>query len=205
MLTFRHLVIPLVGFLLLSSESNTHGAPVRLTETEFTSVFSTATNQQTETFEGFATGNHASPFTFLNGRMTSPPTSTPRIITGFGGNSLAADGSIGDPRVLNAFPSGTDLVGMNLFTFGTSNTYDITVIGGSGTLTLTNQSVADISNFIGFRDASGIVSITVDETDGSVSNYAFDNLQTAAVPEPSALFLLVATALVPVGFRRRRT
>ena len=86
-------------------------------------------------------------------------------------------------RTFNFFPASTQLWATDFNAFTPTDIFDITVVGGSGTLFLDDVGP---SSFFGFQDPMGLTSVAFENQ--NLSNYTFDNV-TTAVPEPSSALL----------------
>lgn len=130
-------------------------------------------------------------------------------------NCLINGGAILDTRTFDAFASGTNFFGFNLFPVWdgeTADIFDVVVTGVSG---ISNFSISGIGLF-GFGDTSGLLSIAITNlgtlgTPG-IGNHAFDNVITGAsllgaeptpVPVPGSMPLL-AIGLGIIGIIRWR-
>jgi len=191
----------------LASSKTSYALPMSLTQTQFNTA--AGGSAVVEDFEGFSIGVKSEPFVFANGRY-STPTFTPAVINlpVFGPTKrLLTNDAAGDLRTFDLFPTGTTLVGLDLFYIDPPDTFDIVVTGGSGILNI-SQTGSSLGTFLGFQDLLGISSITF-LNQGQVSstgNYSFDNIQTASgsnVPEPTSMALFGLTAL-GLGFAARR-
>jgi hypothetical protein len=196
--------------LLALCAGTAQALPVRLTPSEF--ITQTAGLAKTvETFEGFAAGIQGSPLTLANGVYTA---SAPTILNFLcATNACLLDNfSIEAPRTfsdLDATFWGTELVFRDA-----DDVFEIIVVGGSGTLTLSNVVPG---SFFGVRDDLGLVSVSFRNASSDplvgqrvIGNYSFDNVTTAGipsaqVPEPASLALTgLALAGLAAARRRRR-
>ena len=204
--------IQLLLLTLSLSAAPAHAALIKINESQFNAA--AGGTAVVEDFEGFATGSYADLFVFANGRYDSSITSTSpvRIFDhpSWGLTRRLLSAGIADVRTFDLFPSGTTLVGLDVFYINPNNTFDVIVIGGSGTLNLSGQSGVSLGTFLGFQDTLGITSIQFrNTTPFAPSNYTFDNVRTASsspVPEPTSLALLGMGAMTVTGYswRRRR-
>ncbi|MGE0377876.1 MAG: PEP-CTERM sorting domain-containing protein [Planctomycetaceae bacterium] len=210
--TIRAIRIAVAVVASLALSTTTHAFPVSLTQAQFNTA--AGGSAVVEDFEGFMTGDQSNPFVFANGRYSTPGIA--RILdTGtFGTTKILITGNqITDLRTFDLFPVGTTLVGMDLFYISPLDLFDIMVTGGSGVLNI-SQTGSSLGTFLGVQDPLGITSITFSNPGqptvpgSSVSNYSFDNIQTASgseVPEPASVVLFGLTALgMGVVARRRR-
>jgi hypothetical protein len=174
---------------------------VQLGRTEFEALTIGDLTTIVDDFERFSPGLQNNPLTLLNGTVTF--TASGPNISGNSPFCTAGDclaGTIGGgTRTFDAFPAATQLWGTDFAPFGPTDIFDITVVGGSGTLVLDDVAPSD---FFGFEDPLGLTSVTFENVSiGGQSNYVFDDV-TTAVPEPSSA-LLVGLGLVWVAGRRR--
>lgn len=192
------LIRGLVGTTALMVVNMASAVPIELTAAQFTSQ-TVGLATIIEDFEGFVTGNQLNPLTLANGTAIFP--GVPYVLADpfFCPNSTNClmDNGITSPRIFAALPAGTTYWGAD-FTqvlLGHSDTFRVTVVGGSGMLTIE----AIERDFWGFNDALGISSVSfLNLGSGSTFfvNYSFDNVTTASsVPTPSTLMLLLAGGL----------
>ncbi len=191
----------------LASSKTSYAAPTSLTQTQFNTA--AGASALVEDFEGFSVGLTSNPFVFANGRYSTPNNPAVVNVPALGPTQrLVTNNELDDLRTFDLFPSGTTLVGMDLFYYDPLDLFHITVTGGSGILNI-SQDGSSLGAFLGFQDLLGIASITFSNqglAGGGISNYSFDNIQTASgseVPEPTSMALFGLTAL-GMGVMRRR-
>ena len=187
-----------------------HAIPIELDATQFAAQVA-GTTVTVEDFEGIATGLQSIPFVFSNASFTS---NFPTLIDGFILPTRQLMNNAPDPvtgRVFDAFAAGTTAFGLDIGGIHNDDVLTMTVVGASGTLSL-SQTIGSLGGFVGFFDAAGLVSVTFHNSGHSIGegiiaigNYAFDNVRTAAtaVPEPFTLSLL-SVGLLALGLTRRR-
>jgi hypothetical protein len=193
-----------IGILMLAGSAN--AAPIVLNPAQFAGA-AAGGSVVVENFEGYL-GIQPNPFTFANGRASS--STTPVVLTGFGPTRRLSFQNIDPLRTFDLFPTGTTLVGFDIFYISNSNAFNITVVGGSGTLSLFGQTGASLGTFLGFQDSLGISSISIVNlgTGNGFGNYSIDNFQTVAldsVPEPATLAVWSIVGLFGCGYRLRRS
>jgi hypothetical protein len=168
-----------------------------------------------EDFEGFTPyQQRTNQFVFSNGRLSSVVSDDEpefaywldvipcSVFGGDGANCLTNRATASDVRTFDLFPVGTTHWGADMEFVNSGNTIEIIVTGGSGTATFQGPT----AEFYGFSDSLGLTSIAFHNlgTLGLVANYSFDNVTTAsAVPIPAAVWLF-GSALVGLGWMRRR-
>ena len=176
--------------------------PTQLSRTQFETLTTGNLTTQVEDFESFFIGLEVSPLTLLNGTATftaSVPNITDAVTLCTSGKCMAGSGDSRGLRAFDAFPMGTQLWGTDFAAFASADIFDITVVGGSGTLVLDDVAA---SEFFGFKDSMGLTSVGFENVSiEGKSNYVFDDV-TTAIPEPSTA-LLVGLGLVCVAGRRR--
>lgn len=174
--------------------------PMQLSRTQFDALTAGNPTTQVEDFSLFTPGLTSNPLSLANGIVTFTA-STPNIGMAFctSGPCLAGNQGSGT-RSFDAFPTGTRIWATDFGAFSAADTFDVTVVGGSGTLVLSGVVPGD---FFGFLDPAGLTSVSFANTAASPSNYALDNV-TTAVPEPSTALLLVTglAALAASSYRR---
>jgi hypothetical protein len=164
--------------------------PLVLTASEF-GAQTAGLARTVEDLEGLPNPAPSSPVVLANGSYTS---SSPRVmaLVDFCGDSdqCLLDAYIDRPRTFNALPSGTTFWATDLHLVNPNDVLDITVVGGSGTLNLTQTPVG---SFLAFHDQLGLSSISFRNVsvDGS-GTYSFDNITTASgtIGAPSSLPLV---------------
>lgn len=184
-----------VMMLMLGWSGAASALPVQLDRTQFDALTAGNPTTQVEDFELFSTGLQSNPLSLANGTVTFTA-STPNITTCTSGRCLAGNQGTGT-RTFDALPGGTRIWGTDFAAFTSTDTFDVTVVGGSGTLVLSEVVPGD---FFGFMDPAGLTSVAFANTGGS--NYTLDDV-TTAVPEPStAVLLLLGLALLPARSHR---
>jgi hypothetical protein len=148
--------------------------PTQLSRTQFETLTTGNSTTLVEDFESFFIGLEVSPLTLLNGTATftaSVPNITDAITLCTSGKCMAGSGDSRGLRAFDAFPVGTQLWGTDFAAFNSTDIFDITVVGGSGTLVLDDVSPSD---FFGFQDPMGLTSVTFQNVSPDViGNYAF--------------------------------
>ena len=176
---------------LLACISTARASPLVLTGSEFT-VQTAGLARTIEDLEGFTNPAPSSPVMLANGSYTS---SSPRImaLVDFCGDSdqCLLDAYIDRPRTFSALPSGTTFWATDLHFVNPNDVFDISVIGGSGSLNLTQTP---IGSFLAFHDDLGLSSISFRNVsvDGS-GTYSFDNITTVSdrtIDAPASLKLI---------------
>ena len=189
--------------LLLCCAVDSQAAIVRLSQSDFTNA--AAGREVVEDFEGFTTGTKNNPFVFANARYSSP--ASPAVVNNanFGPTNRLISQNILQPRTFDLFPQGTTLFGMELFYRNPPDVFDVTVVGGSGTLNF-SENGATIGSFLGFHDPAGLISVTIEDLGDpgtTAGAYSFDNVATS-VPEPTTYLFLGSVCLLIAYHRRRR-
>jgi hypothetical protein len=208
-LSIKNSVRGLFGATALLAAHMAVAVPIELNATQFASQ-TAGLAAITEDFESFGTGDQSNPLALANGTAIFP--GIPRILTANlifcpnGSNCLIDNGDLSSTRTFSALAVGTTYWGTDIqqIEFGGDNTLRVTVVGGSGTLTVE----ATGRDFWGFHDVLGISSVSflnLGNGQNATGNYGFDNVTTAnSVPTPSTLALLAAGALW-FGRRTRRS
>lgn len=206
----KNLVRGLFGATVLLAAHMAVALPIELNAAQFASQ-TAGLAAITEDFESFAIGDQSNPLALANGTAIFP--GIPHILTANllfcpnGSACLIDNADVTSPRTFSALAADTTYWGTDIqqIGFGGDNTLRITVVGGSGTLTVE----ATGHDFWGFHDALGISSVSflnLGDGQGATGNYGFDNVVTTtnSVPTPSTLTLLAAGALW-FGRRTRRS
>ncbi len=176
MTQIQRLLIALFGLVFVSSVS---AEPAQLTEVQFTAQ-TAGLSTIIETFDDFPTGSPGSPFTIANGTYTGSPQIS------FGAwcilsqcmNTNFVDGNF------DGFPKGTTFWSTKIIYASSGDIVQVTVTGNSGVLQFNLPEGIWVSGgvFVGFSDPTGLTSITFSRLVEEGSNYAFDDVTTAAAP-----------------------
>ena len=195
---------------VLLSPMMASAVPIQLSEAQFGSHVA-GLPSQVEDFESypaaFPVADQASPFVFLNGSFTTAGTisinGTPLFCGTAGDQCLIDRNETTGIRSFFGLPAGTTHWGATLQYIDLSDLINVVVTGGSGVLDITEAG----TSFLGFYDPLGITSIAFENLgthsggNTSIGNYAFDDIITAQVPEPStfALFCVGLAGLILRG------
>lgn len=184
--------------------------PIQLTEAQF-AVATTGSPTIVETFESFSVGTQPEPFVFANGSFSIAGVPEPDTFGGTGncgstGKCLGDGSSTSFARDYSAFPAATVYWSTDIFFWGTTtDTLRATVVGASGTSVF--DYAAATTQFVGFGDPLGLISVSFQNMGPVYLNYTFDNVTTAAsspVPEPVSSLVLLGMGLAAVGVQRFR-
>ena len=203
----RKLVGLVAGLICLKLSPVVNAVPMLLSETEFAAA-TLGTTPVVEDFEGFAVGNLTSPVTLANATYTSvlpqirqdaPNNPTKRLFEN-------APDPVGG-RVFSSFPTDTMLFGTDLAPlsdFALQQILDISVLGVSGALDI-QLSFLELNEFFAVSDPLDLISISFENIGfgGARTAWGFDNVTTAAIPEPTTLALL-SLGLAGKGFARNK-
>ena len=186
--------------VFLSFGTAASAAPVQIAYSDI--VVATTEDFQSSSVEG---GQSAS----FNGFTLTTPlylrAGTRQILceTDFDGCAFDVFSSQGN-RIFDLFLPGTTAFGLDLFSPSSSQTYQVTVTGVSGTSTFTLAG----SGLYAFSDTSGLTSVVFNNLGFGVGfgNYSFDDVitgTTTVVPLPATLPLLAAGFLALGALRSR--
>lgn len=190
----------ILSYALLACVSAAQAVPLVLTASEF-GAQTAGLARTVEDLEGLTNPAPSSPVELANGSYTS---SSPRImaLVDFCGDAdqCLLDAYIDRPRTFNALPFGTTFWATDLHLLNPDDVFDITVVGGSGTLNLKQTLVG---SFLAFHDELGLSSVSFRNVsvDGS-GTYSFDNITTVSggkVDAPPS-FTLVGLGLVSLAW-----
>jgi hypothetical protein len=166
-------------------------APARIDRARFSEILSGAQAVVIEAldYEGHAGDN---PYRLANGTLRSTATGRSGTLPTIGSAPCSGEDGpfrsnaldVNDPgstSVFSEFPEGTTLWSTRVCFMNPEDVLEVSVVGGSGTLTFT--AAADtLESFLGFEDAAGLSSVTIRNVgaDGRrPSSYFYDEITTA--------------------------
>jgi hypothetical protein len=181
-----------ICLLLSSAGAVAWAAPSRVDRARFQEILADAAATLTESLDYDRHGGD-NPYRIANGTLLSVaparrgtlPTIEFSPCPGAGEPSASNVLGVEDPgatSTFSEFPPGTTLWGAELCFLNPYDILEVTVVGGSGTATITTEGGAPMT-FLGFTDSTGLMSVTIRNLGAEgmpPRSYYYDEITTAS-------------------------